>query len=149
MSRQKWFFGKKKKTSPRARSHRRCRRDYHTDASFIVRSFLSLFHRDDEDLSDDVLSLTRNELNPSSRDSVREFTNTAFYFFFFFAERWVCDTKRVSSLFLIIKYCDICIYGMLMVIVFFFVQNIFTRKTVICDLNFLILMLFNILLINF
>lgn len=57
------------------RSHRRRRRDYHTDVGLIVRPFLSQFRRDDEDLSDDVLSPTRNELNPSSRDSVREFAD--------------------------------------------------------------------------
>lgn len=45
-----------------------------------MRPFLSQFRRDDEDLSGDVLSPMRNELNPSSRDSVREFDGTGFFF---------------------------------------------------------------------
>lgn len=37
------------------------------------------FRRDDEDLSGDVLSPMKNELNSSSRDSVREFYGRIFF----------------------------------------------------------------------
>lgn len=46
--RQKWSFVKWEKRDREARSHRRRRCDYHTDAGFIVRLFLSQFRRDDE-----------------------------------------------------------------------------------------------------
>lgn len=114
------------------RSHRRRRRDYHTDVGLIVRPFLSQFRRDDEDLSDDVLSPTRNELNPSSRDSVREFADTGSFY------RNIRDTN------------EFCHYFSFVIFIFMTRLIVGTLYKIFLEKGFIFLIsLFNILLIKF